>query len=126
MTSSRQRLLAARRGRQAEDAVAAHLANRGYALIGRNVRVGHLELDIVARAGSVVCVVEVRYRGPSCWQGALESIDERKQHRLRRAAEALWQQRFAHDATVDHIRFDVASVTFVDGHPVIEYVEGGM
>jgi putative endonuclease len=117
---------AAERGRRAEQAVADHLVRSGYAVIGRNVRVGHLEVDIIARKGSVVCVVEVRHRSPNSWQTPFESIGEVKQRRLRRAAERLWRERYARDCSVDRIRFDIAAVAFVDGQSVIDYVEGGM
>lgn len=117
---------AAERGRRAEQAVADYLIRSGYEVIGRNVHVGHLEVDILARMGSVVCVVEVRYRSPNSWQTPFESIGAVKQRRLRRAAERLWRERYARDCTVDRIRFDIAAVAFVDGQSVVDYVEGGM
>ena len=122
--SSEGRARASARGRFAEDSVSAFLQNSGYAVIGRNVRVGHLEVDIVARKGSVIAVVEVRHRGPSSWQSAFESISETKQQRLRRAADRLWRERFVHDSSIERIRFDVASVSFDEGQPNVDYIEG--
>jgi hypothetical protein len=41
---------------------------------------------------------------------------------LRRAGERLWRRRYRFDSGLDHVRFDVASVTFRAGGPEIEYV----
>ena len=87
-----------------------------------NLRIGHLELDIVARAGPVIAIVEVRLRGPGAWTTGLGSIDWKKRGRLRRAGERLWQRRYRRDASVQRLRFDVASVTLAASGPHIEYV----
>jgi putative endonuclease len=114
----------ARRGRGAEDAVAAWVVGQGMTLLARNLRVGKLEIDLVARDGAVVAIVEVRTRGEGSWQGAFGSIDGRKQQRLRRAAEILWLRRFSKLPGVERVRFDVAAVDLDGGaEPAIEYVK---
>jgi putative endonuclease len=111
-------------GAKAESAVADYLTLRGVALVARNLRVGRLELDIVARDGPVVLVVEVRARGPTSWTRALGSLDWQKRVRVRRAGERLWRARYRHDASVDRMRFDAASVSFdEDGRAVVNYVK---
>lgn len=95
--------------------MAEHLRARGLEVIGRNVRVGRLEIDLIARDGPVIVVVEVRTRGASSFQRALDSIDARKRARLRAAGERLWQTRFAANPAIERMRFDVASVTFLPG-----------
>lgn len=110
-------------GARAEDAVAAHLAQLGLVIIGRNVRVGRAEIDLIARDGPVIAIVEVRTRGASAYQRALDSIDPRKQARLRAAGERLWRERFVHDRTIERMRFDAAAVTFLpDGGALVEHV----
>ena len=84
---------------------------------------GRLELDIVAREGRTVLVVEVRARAESSWTTGFGSLERRKRQRIRRAVERLWQRRYRHDASVDRIRIDAASVTFTEGAPRIEYVK---
>jgi putative endonuclease len=84
--------------------------------------VGRLELDVVARKGPLVVVVEVRTRGPGSWTRALGSIDAATRQRIRRAGERLWQRRYRHDTSVERLRFDAASVTVRDGVPHVEYV----
>jgi putative endonuclease len=123
MIDDSKRRRAAHLGRLAETAAADHLHGLGYILLERNLRVGALELDIVARDGQVVVVVEVRYRGSGAWSKALASIGPRKRERLRRAARLLWTRSFAADPTIQRLRFDVIAVTFApSGEPVLEHV----
>ena len=84
-------------------------------MIGRNVRVGRLEIDLIARDGPVIVIVEVRTRGAGSYVRALDSIDARKRARIRAAGERLWQTRFTADPALERMRFDVASVTFLPG-----------
>lgn len=112
-----------RNGRQAELAVAEYLNERGFDIVATNLRISQLELDVVARRGPLVVIVEVRTRGASAWTSGFGSIDRKKRLRIRRAGERLWQRRYKHDASVDRVRFDAASVTFgADGTPKIAYV----
>jgi putative endonuclease len=100
-----------------------HLVGCGASIVATNLRVGRLEIDIVAREGRTVLVVEVRARGPGAWTGGLGSLASQKRARIRRAAERLWQRRYRNDASVDRMRIDAASVTFAEGELRIEYVK---
>lgn len=116
---------ARRRGLLAECVVADFLSAKGMSIVGRNVRVGRLELDIVAREGDTIVVVEVRTRGAGAWQSGFGSIDLAKARRVREAGELLWADRFASDPTANHMRFDAAAVTFdPNGQTVVEYAAG--
>ena len=88
-----------------------------------NLRLQYLELDVVARLGDLVVVVEVRERAPSSWTSGFGSIDGRKRYRVRLAGQRLWQRRYRNDASVNRLRFDAASVQFGPEGPQIEYVE---
>lgn len=110
-------------GDRAERAAAAWLVDRGLYLLASNVRVGRFEIDLVLRDGRVIVFVEVRTRGPGAWTSALESVDARKRARVRAAGERLWRERFARDATIDRVRFDVAAVELLpDGGANVEHV----
>jgi putative endonuclease len=110
-------------GARAELVVADHLVEQGFVVLGHNIRVGYLEIDLLARKDDLVVVVEVRHRGFGSWQGPFESISAAKRARVRRAGRLLWRARFARDRTVNRMRFDVAAVTFgVDDIPSVEYV----
>lgn len=92
-------------------------------VVGRNVRVGRLEIDVIALDGPVVAVVEVRTRGGGSWQRPLDSIGPAKCARVRRAGESLWRTRFKANPALERMRFDVAGVSFsVDGRATVEYV----
>jgi putative endonuclease len=109
-------------GKRAEALVAGWLTRQGYAIVARNLHVGELEIDIVARRGPVVAVVEVRTRGSTALTSAFGSIDRTKRLRLRRAGERLWQRRYRHDRSVERMRFDAAGVDLQASPPRIEYV----
>lgn len=114
------------RGRSAELAVADYLRVEGFAILGHNVRVGHLELDLVARLRNLVVVVEVRTRGPGSLEGPFESIGPAKRARILRAVERLWRRRLAAISGVDRVRIDAAAVSFACGQTRVEYVRGAV
>ncbi|MEA2519565.1 MAG: putative endonuclease [Chloroflexota bacterium] len=75
-------------GDAAEDAVAADLVRAGWTIVGRNVRVGRGELDIVAidpGPAAELVIVEVRWRATRAFGLAEETIDHRKRAHLRAA-----------------------------------------
>lgn len=116
-TSNRPEL--ARRG---EALVASLLEDRGFQICGRNVRVGRLELDIIARRGSLLVVCEVRSRSSARPVFPAETIGGKKLARVRRAT-AIWLRRQKLGRV--HARIDAAAVVF-DGpsrKPRIEYYE---
>ena len=109
-------------GARAEAVVARFLQEQGYQIVATNLRLGHLEIDVVARSGGTIAVVEVRTRGPGAWTSAFGSINRTKRLRVRRAGERLWQRRYRHDPSVVHLRFDAAAVSFDGDEPRVEYV----
>lgn len=123
--STRRKREALKRGATAERVVADYLVARGLVILGTNVRVGRLEIDVLAREGDTIVVVEVRTRGPRAWLTGFDSIDAKKIERIRRAGERLWETRFAADASVNRMRFDAASVRFLaSGETIVDYVPG--
>jgi putative endonuclease len=109
-------------GAAAERAVVEYLTRLGWQILDRNIRAGRYELDIVARDGATVVVVEVRCRGPGSITTGFGSLSPTKRIRVRRAGERLWHSKYRHDATVERMRFDAASVHFDDeGRARVEY-----
>jgi putative endonuclease len=95
-------------GKSAEDVAAEFLQQQGFELLQRNYRRRSGELDLVARAGDVLVIAEVRTRSTECFGGAAASVDGWKQHKIIRAATQLLQQ---HKALADlRVRFDVVVV----------------
>lgn len=109
-------------GARAEALVAEYLVAEGYEIVATNLRIGALEIDVVARRGPLVAIVEVRTRGPGALTSGFGSVDGRKRERIRRAGERLWQRRYRHDRSVERMRFDVASVRLDRDPPTLEYV----
>ena len=109
-------------GAAAEQAVVEYLTHLGWQILDRNIRAGRYELDIVARDGATIIVVEVRCRGPGAITTGFGSLSPTKRMRVRRAGERLWHAKYRHDTTVDRMRFDAASVHFDEqGHASVEY-----
>jgi len=113
-------------GRRAEAAVADCLFAEGFAILGRNVRLGPLELDVVARKGPLLAVVEVRTRRKGALVGAFASVTPTKRARLLLAARRLWTKRLRADPTITRVRLDVAAVRFEGGKTLIEYAAGAI
>jgi len=112
------------RGDQGEALVARWLEQQGFLILARNVRLGPLEVDIVAREGPVVALIEVRTRGPTALTSGLSSVGKAKQARLRRAGERLWNRRFKRDPSCARLRFDLAAVSWTPQGVTLEYVRG--
>ncbi len=113
-----------RPGEFAERFVERYLAEAGWTIEGRNVRLGYLEIDLIAREGRVIVLVEVRGRSPSARTTPFSSVDGLKRRRLRYAAERLWNRRYKNDPSVDRLRLDVASVELGPEGPKLEYARG--
>jgi putative endonuclease len=82
---------------------------------------GRLEIDLVARKGSLVAFIEVKTRRGTAFGSPLEAVGWSKKREIVRVARA-WMDRFGRVGDV--YRFDVIGLT-VDqtGHTVIEHVE---
>jgi len=95
------------RGFAVEDEAEALLRSLGYRIVGRNVRAGRYEIDLVAWDDEVLCFIEVRFRRSPRFGRAEETVGPTKRRRLIRAASAYLQGRTARWPV---IRFDVVAV----------------
>ena len=96
-----------RRGLWAETACAAALVLRGYRIVARRLRSPVGEIDIVARRGAVLAIIEVKARPDA--GAAAEAVTPQQKQRLIRAAGWLVAGRPALAAL--QLRFDVMLVT---------------
>ena len=82
----RRRRRAARRGRMAEFICCWHLRLRGWRIVARDWRCPSGEIDIIARRGRVLAIIEVKAR--SVLAAAAGALSPRQRRRVARAADA--------------------------------------
>jgi putative endonuclease len=94
-------------GLAGERVAAAYLRRRGWQLLAHRFRMGRLEVDLIARKGTLVIFVEVKTRQGDAFGGALRAVGWRKQQEITRVASAWLDRR---GRTADRYRFDVVAV----------------
>jgi putative endonuclease len=82
---------ARRAGRRGEVLAALWLMAKGYRILGFRLKTPQGEIDLLARKGDVLAVVEVKLRATSAQ--SLEAVSARQRQRLRRAAASYAAQR---------------------------------
>jgi len=97
----------------------------GFVVLWRNVRIGALEVDIVAKKDDLVVIAEVRTRGPGSFEGPLASVTRQKRQMLLRASRGIWRGRLKKMTEVQRVRIDVLAVTF-DETPRVEWIKGAI
>lgn len=95
-------------GRRSERMAARHLRLHGYSIIARNFRAAGAEIDLIAMDGDTLVFVEVKARRGTSYGTPEAAVDDRKQMRIRRAAEVFTSQNSAAGVA---IRFDVVAIT---------------
>jgi putative endonuclease len=105
MTQARRRR-AWHRGRQAETLAACWLRLKGYRILARGFRVNVGEIDLIARRGRLLALVEVKARARLADAG--ESLSRGQKQRIGRAAQ-VFLQRHPHLGELD-LRFDVVLI----------------
>ena len=100
------RLRAYRRGHRSEWFAALALMLKGYRIVARRYRTKLGEIDLIARRGDLVLIVEVKVR-PTLLQ-AMEAIGRTSERRIEAAAD-LWLMRQPDHALLS-LRFDMVAV----------------
>ena len=100
------RVAAERLGKRAEWFAAIALMIKGYKLVARRFKTRAGEIDIIARKGDLVIMVEVKAR-PNVQQ-AVDAVSHSSQGRISNAAD-LWHAKQP-DAAKLSIRFDIIAV----------------
>jgi len=94
-------------GMRGEDAAAAYLERAGLSVEARNWRCPLGEIDIVARDGATLVLVEVKTRRSERAGTAEEAVSPAKQRKLVRLAEAYGQ---SGARAAESVRFDVIAI----------------
>ena len=106
-------------GRAAEQAVAEYLETQGFEILFRNWRNRWCEIDIVARRGQEVHLVEVKYRKHRSFGGGFGAITPDKVRRLQKAA-------LTFSRGDDPVLVDAAAVSGQPGDWAIEVIENAV
>ena len=108
-------------GRRGEEEAARFLEREGWRVVGRNVRVGRCEVDLIVTRGDVLAFVEVKSRRGVEFGDPLAAISYKKQQCVSRAA-AGWLRDRKGGAGME-IRFDAVGVVWPrDGPPRVFHV----
>lgn len=94
-------------GRWGEGIAVGHIVKCGWEILERNWRLGRLEVDVVARDGPWLVLVEVKTRTEPVQADWHRMVSTAQQQRLIRAARAYLQRHPSRDLEV---RFDVIAV----------------
>lgn len=76
------------RGIQGENVAVDFLRKQGFLLVGRNIRIGRSEIDIIAQRNDEIHFVEVKTRKVGSMVAPEETLNERKAGAVRRAVSA--------------------------------------
>ena len=107
-------------GKIGEEVAANLLIEKGYAILARNYRIGHLELDIIALKDDTIAFVEVKTRSVNYLVSPQEAVDYRKRNLIVNAADS-YMRNFNR---TENARLDVITVLHQYGKVVsVEHIE---
>jgi putative endonuclease len=106
-------------GDHGEDLAAAALKQQGYKILERNYVTPLGEIDLIARQGKTLVVVEVKTRRSASFGAPQDAVHPGKQGRLRRLAECYLK---AKRLTGTPVRFDVVAVILAGDEPQVEII----
>jgi len=96
-------------GKAGEAAAADYLAARGWTILGRNVRFGRKEVDLVAERGGILAFVEVKCRRGRIHGHPMEAITPHKQREIAHVARGWLRGRAIPPGLT--IRFDAVAIS---------------
>jgi putative endonuclease len=106
-------------GTKGEDAAVAFLQAAGHHILLRNYRYGKAEVDIISQYKRFVVFTEVKTRSTTAFGQPEEFVDKKKRRLMKAAAEEyIYTQKLDSD-----IRFDIISVTHLNGELKIRHIE---
>ena len=106
-------------GNLGEEIAVNYLVGKGYEILERNWRNVHKEIDIIAKDGKFLVIVEVKTRQTNEYGEPDIAVTRKKQRLIISAANAYI---FRNHLDIE-TRFDIVSIIFKDGEPVIDHIE---
>jgi putative endonuclease len=108
-----------KRGEWGEKIAVDYLVKKGYHIITRNWHHGHEEIDIIAKDGDMLVIVEVKTRESDAFGNPEDFLSRGQQKRLINAADAYVNE---FDLDID-VRFDVIGITVDTKPPQIIHID---
>lgn len=109
-----------KKGTSGEQIAEKFLIEKGYKILDRNFYFERGEIDIVAEDNGVIVFVEVKSRSSEEYGEPEDSITPNKRKQLRKVAEGYFYEKNISDVEA---RFDVISIKWKKGNPIIEHIE---
>ena len=108
-----------KRGEWGEKIAVDYLVKKGYHIITRNWHHGHEEIDIIAKDGDMLVIVEVKTRESDAFGNPEDFLSRGQQKRLINAADA-----YVNEFELDiDVRFDVIGITVDTKPPQIIHID---
>jgi len=105
-------------GKWGEDLATEYLQEKGYEILERDWKSGHHDLDIVAKDGNTLVVVEVKTRRNRLFGDPEEAIDYKKRQSLQSAI-----NHYVKTHRANSVRFDIISIVGTIGSkPEIDHI----
>jgi len=108
------------KGLEGEKLAVRHLKRLGYRIVCRNYRSPLGEIDIIARHRGVLVFVEVKSRSTETFGSPKLALTPAKQRKLSQVA---WHYLQQHNLTEASARFDVVTISRMQGSPHLEVIE---
>lgn len=85
---------------------ARYLRRQGMRIVEKRYRAAHGEIDLIAREGDILVMVEVKARPDGALGAGLQAVNAEKRRHLRSAA-----QQYLRSHPAQQVRFDVIEIT---------------
>lgn len=108
-------------GSKGEAIVSQYLKDKGYIITAQNYHSRFGEIDIIAETSEIIAFVEVKTRAIDSLSAPRESVDAKKQQKIRLTALQYMAHNFCDDL---QMRFDVAEIIYENNTCKINYIEG--
>lgn len=103
-------------GSKWEDVARDYIKTCGYEILCCNYRCSIGEIDIIAKEQETIVFIEVKFRSSRCFGMAIESVDYKKQQKIRRVA-AHFLMTIYHTESMscrfDVLGFDKEKITYI-------------
>jgi putative endonuclease len=106
-------------GKRGEQLAADYMVNQGFTILRRNYRYRKAEIDLIARKGNILAIVEVKSRSSEFFQNITDTVTKKKIRLMVLAADHFVVD---NDLNVE-VRFDIITILKVNGTFKIELVE---